>query len=331
VPKPVLEVKNLSVEFSTDGVNSHVLNGVSFTIDPGETLGLVGESGAGKSVLVMSIVGLLRKPGRIVDGEVILNGRSLRDLSQRDAQQLRGKQLSMIMQNARSALDPLAKVGDQIASVYQTHEGATRAEAREKALEMIRDVRIPDPERIANSRAHQLSGGMAQRISIAMALVCSPLLVLADEPTTGLDVTVQRQILDLTTELLRRDGRAMLIVTHDLGVVAHYCDKVAVLYAGRIIEYADVETFFASGSHPYTLSLIGSVSYDPVAVARSAIGSHYLDLAALPSGCHFHPRCPLARERCSTETPLAQRIDADHYVRCHYWREARERVHGSSA
>lgn len=331
MPNPVLEVKDLHVDFRTDGVDSHVLNGVDFTIDRGETLGLVGESGAGKSVLVMAIIGLLRKPGRIVEGDVLLNGRSLLDSAPRALQELRGKQLSMIMQNARSALDPLATVGDQIATVYQTHEGVTRAEAREKTLEMIRDVRIPDPERIAKARVHHLSGGMAQRISIAMALVCSPLLVLADEPTTGLDVTVQRQILDLTTDLLKRDGRAMLLVTHDLGVVAHYCDKVAVLYAGRIIEYADVDSFFVGASHPYTLSLIGSVSYDPAAVARSSIGSHYLNLAALPSGCHFHPRCPLARERCAAETPRPQRIETGHYVRCHFWREARERVHGTAA
>jgi oligopeptide/dipeptide ABC transporter ATP-binding protein len=322
----LLDVRNLRVDFDVEGSIAHVLNDVSFSLAPGETLGLVGESGAGKSVLVMSIVGLLRKPGRIVRGEVILKGRDLRGLSQPEIEQVRGKQLAMIMQNARSALDPLAKIGDQIAVVYQTHEEVTREEARQKALEMIRDVRIPDPERIANARAHQLSGGMAQRISIAMALVCSPSLILADEPTTGLDVTVQRQILDLTTDLLKRDGRSMLLVTHDLGVIAHYCDRVAVLYAGRIIESASVETFFASASHPYTLSLIGAVSFDPERVARSAIGSHFLDLTALPSGCHFHPRCPLAREVCTQEAPAPQQIASDHDVWCHYWREARARV-----
>ena len=329
--EPVLKVNDLHVEFRTDGVTSHVLNGVSLEIGPGETLGLVGESGAGKSVLLMAIVGLLRKPGRIVGGDVIVNGRKIREMGDGELREVRGKVLSMIMQNARSALDPLAKVGDQIASVYQTHEGVTRDEARTKALNMIQDVRIADPERIAESRPHQLSGGMAQRISIAMALVCSPMLVLADEPTTGLDVTVQREILDLTTQLLTRDHRAMLMVTHDLGVVAHYCDRVAVLYAGRIVEYADVESFFARATHPYSLSLIGSVSYDSEAVKRSAVGSHYLNLAALPSGCHFHPRCPLATERCSVETPRPRRIDSDHYVACHHAREARERVHGTAA
>jgi oligopeptide transport system ATP-binding protein len=331
VTADVLELRDLTAVFDTDDGTASVLNGVDITIRKGEMVGLVGESGAGKSVLVMTIIGLLRKPGRVTGGSIVFQGRDLRTLDEEALEGLRGRELSMVMQNARSALDPLRKVGDQIASVYRFHTGASDDEARAKALAMIDEVRIPDAARIAGSRAHQLSGGMAQRISIAMALVCSPTLLLADEPTTGLDVTVQRQILDLTRDLLKRDQRAMLLVTHDLGVVAHYCDTVAVMYAGRIIESVDVERFFDAAVHPYTLHLISAVSYEADLVERTAIGSHFLDLTKLPSGCHFHPRCPLARDRCLAEAPAAQEIAPGHHVCCHNWREARQRVDGAAA
>jgi oligopeptide/dipeptide ABC transporter ATP-binding protein len=328
---PVLSVAGLHVRYTTQAEETPVLNGVDFEIGRGETLGLVGETGSGKSILIMAAVGLLDKNARTTAGEVVFEGRDLLALDEAELQRIRGREIAMIMQNPRSALDALTTVGDQIAAVYAAHTDASRKEARARALEMIRRVRLPDAERVAETRPHELSGGMAQRISIAMALACSPKLLLADDPTSGLDVTVQAQVLDLLADLAAGGGLSTLLVTRDLGIVAHYCDAVAVIYGGRIVEYADVRTFFTDARHPYSISLIGAVSYDREKVRRSTTGAARADSRNLPPGCHFHPRCPLARDNCRQDVPAFEPIGSRHFVRCHYWRDTKELLRDDAA
>lgn len=328
----VLTVRDLAVDVDTHSGTAKVLNGISLEISRGETLGLVGETGSGKSTLIMALMGLLAPAARVVAGQVNFEGHDLLAMSEDELQRLRGKQLALIMQNARSALDPLATVGNQIASVISAHTGADRRGARAAALEMIRRVRLPDVERVARARPDELSGGMAQRISIAMALAGSPKLLLADDPTSGLDVTVQAQVLEVLSDLARSDGLSTLLVTRDLGIVAHYCDRVAVIYAGRIVEVADTRTFFREARHPYSISLLGSVSYRKTrAVAVSEGVRPHLDLKSLPSGCLFNPICAVSQAACSEHAPDWDVVDGGHFVRCHRWREARSLVTGDAA
>jgi peptide/nickel transport system ATP-binding protein len=322
--EPVLEVRDLRVRQVTYLGDVDVLNGVDFAVRRGETVGLVGETGSGKSVLIMAIVRLLSHGATVVGGDAMFSGRSMFELSEDDLLQLRGNQISLIMQNARSALDPLAKVGKQIGTIYQIHTGAGTEEAREKSLEMIRRVQLADPERVAEARVDELSGGMAQRIAIAMALICGPKLLLADNPTSGLDVTVQAQVLDLLSGLARNAGLSTLLATTDLGVVAHYCDHVAVLYEGEIVEFADVATFFQDARHPYSLRLIGAASYQHV--ARSLAPTHNDRGNLGGEACGFRLKCPLARERCFAQRPALETVGEAHRARCHYWRTSRAEV-----
>jgi oligopeptide/dipeptide ABC transporter ATP-binding protein len=290
--QPLLQVKGLRTSFYTrDGIVKAV-DGIDFDVDRGEIMGLVGESGCGKSVTSLSIMRLVGSPGRIEGGEILFDGRDLLELDGEEMRKLRGDRISMVFQQPQSSLNPVWDVGRQIAEVLELHRNMKRGPARARALELLRMVGIADPERRLNSYPHEMSGGMAQRVMIAMALACEPELLIADEPTTALDVTIQAQILDLMRNLREQTGTAIILITHDLGVVAEMCDRVAVMYAGEIVEQADVSTLFRQGRHPYTRGLIGSIPVvGDVRDELSVIPGNVPNLIDLPRGCRFAPRC----------------------------------------
>jgi oligopeptide/dipeptide ABC transporter ATP-binding protein len=289
---PLLEVRGLTTSFATRAGVVRAVTGVDLSIARGEVLGLVGESGCGKSVTSLSILGLIARPGRIEAGEVLFDGRDLRSLSERELRAIRGDRIAMVFQQPTSSLNPLMRAGDQIAEVLELHRNMKKAAARDRALELMRMVGIPDPEHRLRAYPHELSGGMAQRIMIAMALACEPELLIADEPTTALDVTIQAQILDLMRRLQRETGTAILLITHDLGVVAEMCDRVAVMYAGEIVEQTDVRTLIRQPAHPYTRGLIGSVPVPgDLRQELAVIPGTVPNLIDLPAGCRFAPRC----------------------------------------
>jgi peptide/nickel transport system ATP-binding protein len=317
--EPLLEVRGLATWFETPRGTAKVLDGLDLEIGRGEILGLVGESGSGKSVTAYSIARLVRPPGRVVGGEVRLEGRDLLALSEKQMRRVRGKEISMIFQDPRGFLDPVARVGSVLQEIYRTHEGGSRREAKTRALELLRAVGLPAPERVYRAYPHELSGGMAQRAMIALALACSPKLLIADEPTTALDVTIQIQIVRLLASLRDRFGLTILLITHNLSVVAEVCDRVAVMYAGEIVETAPAHEIFAQPRHPYTVGLLGArPRISAVEERLSDIGGRVADLYDLPTGCRFHPRCFLGDERCRLEAPTLRRLDAAHESRCHY-------------
>ena len=304
----LLEVKNLQTHFATRAGVVRAVDGVSFRLGRGELLGLVGESGCGKSVTAMSLMRLVSPPGKIVGGEVLFEGEDLLRLPESKMRAIRGDDVAMIFQDPMTSLNPVFKVGEQIAEALRLHRGMGRAEARKAAVAAMREVSIPDPERRADDYPHQLSGGMRQRVMIAMALACDPKLLIADEPTTALDVTIQAQILELLNELRRTRELAVLLITHDLGVVAEVADRVAVMYTGRIVEQSPVGELFARPKHPYTEGLLRSVPKLTAAEAEKAVRLQSIEgvvpkLTQLPTGCHFAPRCPHRMPRC-TEDPL---------------------------
>lgn len=321
--QPLLEVRDLQTWFTTARGVVRVLDGVSFSVQPGEILGLVGETGSGKSVTAASILRLVRPPGRIVGGQVLFAGRDLLRLSEAEMRELRGRELAMVFQNPRAALNPLRRVGDVFAEVLHHRRGLAPAAAREEAARLLARVHVPDPERVLRAYPHQLSGGMCQRVMIAMAVGCRPRLLLADEPTSSLDVTTQAQIVDLLRELRGELGTAQILITHDLGLAAELCDRVAVMYSGRIVEVAPAEALFDAPRHPYTLGLMGSrprLGEEPRAVLR-VIPGNVPDPAGRPPGCAFHPRCAWAVDRCRREVPSPEGAGPDHAVACHRWRE----------
>ncbi|MBF8289121.1 MAG: putative transporter ATP-binding protein [Chloroflexi bacterium] len=290
--RPLLEVKGLHTTFHTrDGV-VRAVDGIDFHVDRGEIMGLVGESGCGKSVTSLSIMRLVAKPGRVESGEILFDGQDLLKLPSEAMRRIRGERISMIFQQPTSSLNPVWDVGRQIAEVLELHRGMKRGPARDRALELLRMVGIPDPERRLRNFPHEMSGGMAQRVMIAMALACEPELLIADEPTTALDVTIQAQILDLIRHLREETGTAVIFITHDLGVVAEMCDRVAVMYAGEIVEQAAVDTLFAQPCHPYTRGLIGSIPVlGRLREQLEVIPGNVPNLIDLPPGCRFAPRC----------------------------------------
>lgn len=316
-PDTLLDVRGLHTYFYTYEGIVKAVNSVSYGLNRGEITGLVGESGSGKSVTAQSIIQLVKAPGRIVSGEVWLDGEDLMSLSQAEMQAVRGRKISMIFQEPRAALNPLFTVGDQISRVIQLREGCSRSIAESQAIEMMRAVEIADPDRRAGAYPHELSGGMCQRVMVAMALSANPLLLIADEPTTGLDVTVQAQVLDLIRTRVRSAGSACLFITHDLGVVAELCERVIVMYAGRVVEQGPVAEIFSNPRHPYTQGLIASTLRVDIDRPISTIPGTVPDAVHLPSGCTFHPRCPFAEELCQLEEPPMVEAGQAHTTRCH--------------
>jgi oligopeptide/dipeptide ABC transporter ATP-binding protein len=321
---PLLEVEDLRTSFRVDGAVARAVDGVSFAVGAGQTVAIVGESGSGKSVTALSIMRLVQRPGAIAGGRVLFRGRDLLLLSEPDMRDIRGNQIGMIFQEPMSSLNPLLTVGEQIAEVVRLHQGLARAAARRHAIDMLTRVNIPDPERRAAEYPHRLSGGMRQRVMIAMALACRPALLIADEPTTALDVTIQAQILHLIRTLQVEMHMSVLFITHNLGVVAQIADRVAVMYAGRIVEQGDVATVFASPLHPYTRALLRSIprvqggGRDPARRLLSIPGQVPSPID-LPPGCSYAPRCPLADHRCRAEMPAIVDVLPRHEVRCHHW------------
>jgi peptide/nickel transport system ATP-binding protein len=322
----VLDVKNLQTVFFTNSGLFRAVDDVSFSVGRGETLAIVGESGCGKSVSALSIMRLVpNPPGRIVGGSVMLEGTDLLTLDENAMRQVRGNRISMIFQEPMTSLNPVMRIGDQITEAVRLHRDMTRQQAWEQAVEMLRLVRIPEPARRAEEYPHQLSGGMRQRAMIAMALACRPALLIADEPTTALDVTIQAQILALVLELQQELGMALILITHDLGVVAQTAQRVIVMYAGRKVEEANVEVLFADPRHPYTRGLMASIpavpSFQGKADARlTEIPGAVPSLISLPEGCAFAPRCSLAIARCREAYPPLQDWGGGHWAAC--WRAA---------
>jgi len=313
-------VRGLRTLFAAEHGEVRAVDGVDFTLERGRTLGIVGESGCGKSVTALSIMGLVpQPPGRIADGEVLFEGEDLLKLPAQRLRDLRGDKLAMIFQEPMTSLNPAFPVGEQVAEALLRHRKLTKKDAEQGAVEMLRRVRIPSPERRALDYPHQLSGGMRQRVMIAMALACNPKLLIADEPTTALDVTIQAQILELMRALRAELGTAIILITHDLGVIAELADEVIVMYAGKVIERCSAPRLFAEPQHPYTVGLLGSIPRLHLEQERlAAIEGFVPDAAAFPPGCRFHPRCPFAIDRCRSEIPALKEVTADHFTAC--WR-----------
>ncbi len=317
----LLEVNDLQTQFPTRSGLVRAVDGVSFYLDRGELLGLVGESGCGKSITALSVLRLISPPGKIVNGEILFDGKDLLRLSDAEMRQMRGDDIAMIFQDPMTSLNPVFTVGEQIAEALRLHRKLSRRDARRATIEAMREVAIPDPARRVDDYPHQLSGGMRQRVMIAMALACNPKLLIADEPTTALDVTIQAQILELLDELRKQRELAVLLITHDLGVVAEVADRVAVMYTGRIVEESPVDELFARPKHPYTEGLLRSV---PKLTSEHVVRKERLETIEgvvprptdLPPGCHFAPRCPHRMPRCTSEDIPLYELDGGVKVRC---------------
>jgi peptide/nickel transport system ATP-binding protein len=315
----LLEVRGLQTQFLTDGGVVRAVDGVSFTIDAGQTVGMVGESGCGKSVTALSILRLVPSPpGRIAGGEILYQGKNLLECSERDMRRIRGNEIAMIFQEPMTSLNPVFTIGDQIGEAIRLHQHTSRRETRERVIEMLRLVEIPEPARRVDDYPHQLSGGMRQRVMIAMALSCNPKLLIADEPTTALDVTIQAQILDLLVNLKTRLGMALLLITHDLGVVAEQADEVLILYAGALVEHANVVDLFDHPLHPYTRGLLDSLPRvgAPRGERLRPIPGTVPPLTRLPSGCRFRDRCEFAIDDCARVEPRLEEKAPGHFVAC---------------
>ncbi len=331
---PLLEVRDLHVEFSTrDGV-AKAVNGVNYTVSAGETLAVLGESGSGKSVTAQAIMGILdMPPGRIPKGEILFRGEDMLKMSNEERRRIRGQKIAMIFQDALSSLNPVLSVGYQLGEMYRVHQGASKKEAKAKAIELMERVNIPAAKARVNDYPHQFSGGMRQRIMIAMALALEPDLIIADEPTTALDVTVQAQVMELLADLQREYNMGLILITHDLGVVADVADKIAVMYAGRIVETAPVHELYKRPAHPYTKGLLESIPrLDQKGSELYAIKGLPPNLTRIPSGCAFNPRCPQATDLCRTDIPVLHPVterDGGELVgrgsACHFWKET---IHG---
>jgi len=321
--RPLLEVRDLSIHFFTEEGVIQAVENVNFEIYPGEILGLVGESGCGKSVTGLSLLRLIPiPPGRIVSGDILFDGRRLLPLEEKEMERVRGNDISMIFQEPMTSLNPVFTIGDQIMEAILLHQGSDKTEARRRAIEMLDRVKMPSPEKRIDSYPHQLSGGMRQRVMIAMALSCQPKLLIADEPTTALDVTIQAQVLQLLKEIQREMGMSVMLITHDLGVVSEIADRVAVMYAGRIFEYGPIEAIFGKMRNPYTRGLMTSIPQLTEKKDRlNAIPGQVPDPMDLPMGCKFHPRCYLMIEECKKEEPPLFQVNGDHFSRCIRWKE----------
>ena len=325
----LLRIENLTVQFMKDRKPVHAVNNLSLTLGYGETLGLVGETGAGKTTTAKSILKIVpQPPGEYVSGRVLVEGRNVFEMSQKELRKMRGYDVSMIFQDPMTSLNPVLTVGEQIAEVVRLHEKVSRAEASKKAKEMLEMVGI-DASRYSDY-PHQFSGGMKQRVVIAIALACNPKLLIADEPTTALDVTIQAQVLDIMRELKNKLNTSMLLITHDLGVVAEVCDRVAVIYAGEVIEEGTLEQIYEDPRHPYTKGLFGSIPNleDDSEIRLKPIAGLMPDPMNLPSGCAFHPRCSECSEQCKTAKPCRIEVAEGHFVKClHIAKEVEDADH----
>ena len=314
----LLDIRDLVVEYHTEVGTVHAVNGISIQMKTGDTLGFVGETGAGKTTTALSILRLLQiPPARFASGEIWFDGKDLLKVSEKEMRSIRGSEIAMIFQDPMTALNPVIPVGQQIAELLIQHNEITKAQSWEMAEKMLEKVGIPAAR--ANNYPHQFSGGMKQRVVIAMALACTPKLIIADEPTTALDVTIQAQILDMMKQLKEDSGTSILLITHDLGVVAETCDKVAIVYGGEVVEYGSLEQIFDRTTHPYTVCLFGALpSLDKKVDMLTPIEGQIYDAISPPSGCRFHPRCPHAAEECSKKVPDVVEVEPGHPVRCLY-------------
>jgi oligopeptide/dipeptide ABC transporter ATP-binding protein len=335
VPEPVLSIRDLTVAFSTEDGVVHAVNGVSYDVFPGETLGIVGESGSGKSVSVMSMLGLIpQPPGRVVRGEALYRGRDLLKLKRKELRAIRGGDIAMIFQDPMTSLNPVMTIGLQLSEAIRAHNPSVREkEAHSRVVELLKLVGVPNPDRRAKQYPHEFSGGMRQRAMIAMAIANAPSVLIADEPTTALDVTIQAQILEVLKAAQRETQAATILITHDLGLIAEMADRVIVMYAGRVVEIGDVMTIFSSPRHPYTTGLMESI---PKLGGQDEwlrpIPGQPPSLISIPPGCPFHPRCFLSngRQRCRTEVPVLRKTDAaEHFAACHYADELIGNVSGT--
>ncbi|MFC4516842.1 MULTISPECIES: ABC transporter ATP-binding protein [Streptomyces] len=331
---PLLEVRDLHVEFHTREGIAKAVNGVNYTVDAGETLAVLGESGSGKSVTAQAIMGILdMPPGKIPQGQILFRGQDMLAMSADERRKIRGRKIAMIFQDALSSLNPVLSVGYQLGEMYRVHQGLSKKEAKAKAIELMDRVRIPAAKQRVDDYPHQFSGGMRQRIMIAMALALEPDLIIADEPTTALDVTVQAQVMDLLAELQQEYNMGLILITHDLGVVADVADKIAVMYAGRIVETAPVHELYKRPAHPYTKGLLDSIPrLDQKGQELYAIKGLPPNLLRIPAGCAFNPRCPMAQETCGVDVPVLHQVTerdgtelAGRGSACHFWKET---IHG---
>lgn len=313
----ILEVKELKTHFHTENGAVPSVDGVSFDLRKGETLGIVGESGSGKSVTSLSIMRLIEHPGEVVEGQIRYFGKDLLQLSESEMRKIRGRDISMIFQEPLTALNPVYSIGYQIREVLLNHTRMKKSEAKQRTLELLSKVKIPRPESVYNAYPHELSGGMRQRAMIAMAIACGPKLLIADEPTTALDVSIQAQILKIMRNIIKEVGSSIILITHDLGVIAEMADRVAVMYAGQIVEQCDVFTLFREPKHPYTRGLLKSTpNLQQIQETLDTIEGTVPNPLNMPQGCRFHPRCPEATEKCRSDSPSFIHINSQHQVRC---------------
>ncbi|WP_047980323.1 ABC transporter ATP-binding protein [Ornithinibacillus contaminans] len=326
--RPLLEVRNLHTHFFTKTGVVRAVDGVNFDVKPGETLGIVGESGSGKSITALSILGLVPSPpGKIVDGEILYKGEDLLQKSQKQMRGIRGKEIAMVFQDPMTSLNPVFSVEKQLVETIMTHEDLTKKQAKERAIELLNLVGIPDPRKRIRNYPHEFSGGMRQRVMIAMALSCNPSLLIADEPTTALDVTIQAQILELFKKMQQELDMAIIMITHDLGVVAEVCDRVMVMYAGKPAEFTETKKLFDNGKHPYTVGLMNSIpKISPNKEKLNPITGLPPNLSNLPAGCSFAPRCKHAMESCLSQDPTLIQVDENHLVRCLLYEEVKKAV-----
>ena len=326
--EPILQVKGLCTEFKTVDGSVRAVDGVDFTLNAGETLGIVGESGCGKSVTALSVMRLLPKGiGKIAEGEILFDGKDLAKLSQKELLALHGRDMAMIFQEPMTSLDPVYTIGYQLSEVLRYHKGMSKKQAMERSVQLLKDVGISRPEMIVNNYPHELSGGMLQRVMIAMGLSCDPKLLIADEPTTALDVTIQAQILDLMAKLKKEHNTAILMITHNMGVVAEVCDRVLVMYAGYVVEVAEVNDLFDRPSHPYTEGLLQCIPrIDEDREVLDTIKGTVPPPYAMPKGCRFAPRCPYATPECEASKPKLYPIGNGHYCRCFRYKEGADHV-----
>jgi len=323
--KPILEVKNLILYYNSDEGIVKAIEDVSFSIEKGETLGLVGETGCGKSTVAYSILRLLPPSAKIIKGEIIFKGKDLLKLSEEDLRKIRSREISMVYQDPLTSLNPVLTVGEQIAEVLIYHFNMDKESARRRAIELLKDVNIPAPERVINMYPHELSGGMKQRVMIAIALAGNPDLLILDEPTTALDVTVQAQFLELIEHLQEKYGVSILWITHDLGIIAEMADRVAVMYAGHIVEYTDVESFFQNPLHPYSQLLLKAIPRIGTSIEElEVIPGDVPSLINPPKGCRFNTRCPFAHNVCNSQRPEPIEYLPNHFVACHLYQEGRK-------